>query len=504
MLQSGSSSGRGCRRSSPGRSRCRHAVARSRGRGSATWARTSAITRRRLGRRSRELGGRHVQRVRDELDRQHADDAPSASTTGAYGLAASRSTARRAACRRARRSARPASAARRHALAGRPRSTASRAAAASSTSSGRSRSASASSRAPRRRLAGAHGGAFHRSMSRTRCSASRLSARSAPTKSSTNSSAGLISSSAGGAYWASLPPSCMTAMRSPILIASSMSWVTKTIVLRSSRLQAQELVLQALAVDRVDRAERLVHQHQRRVGGERAGDADALALAAGQLRRVAVAPSPRSSADELEQLVDARADALLVPAEQLRDGGDVVGDRLVREQADLLDHVADLAPQLGRRRGRGRSRPPSRMSPLGDVDHAVDHPHRGRLAAARRADEHADLARRDLEREVVDGRRRRRPDSAWSPRGTRATRPPGGRRPLGLGGVRCHRRRASGTEERRTLAVHDARPPAAAAGVRGVLERVVERRELAGSRPSAVAVSQSANQAFLGSSGPCR
>jgi hypothetical protein len=28
-------------------------------------------------------------------------------------------------------------------------------------------------------------------------------------------------------------------------------------------------------------------------------------------------------------------------------GGDVVGDRPVREQADLLDGVADLAPQLG-------------------------------------------------------------------------------------------------------------------------------------------------------------
>ena len=57
-------------------------------------------------------------------------------------------------------------------------------------------------------------------------------------------------------------------------------------------LQAQELVLQALAVDRVDRAERLVHQHQRRVGGERAGHADALALAAGELRRVARRASP--------------------------------------------------------------------------------------------------------------------------------------------------------------------------------------------------------------------
>ena len=48
-------------------------------------------------------------------------------------------------------------------------------------------------------------------------------------------------------------------------------------------LQPQELVLQALAGDRVDRAERLVHEHERRVGGQGARDADALALAAGEL-----------------------------------------------------------------------------------------------------------------------------------------------------------------------------------------------------------------------------
>ena len=41
--------------------------------------------------------------------------------------------------------------------------------------------------------------------------------------------------------------------------------------------------------------------------------------------------------------------------------------------------------------------------------------------------------------------------------------------------------------------------------VRRVLERVVERRRApTRSRSSAVAVSKSANHAFLGSSGPCR
>ena len=62
------------------------------------------------------------------------------------------------------------------------------------------------------------------------------------------------------------------------------------------------------AVDRVDRAERLVHQQQRRIGGERARDADALALAAGQLVRVAVGDLVGVERDQLEQLVHARVD----------------------------------------------------------------------------------------------------------------------------------------------------------------------------------------------------
>ena len=36
-----------------------------------------------------------------------------------------------------------------------------------------------------------------------------------------------------------------------------------------------------------------------------------------------------------------------VPAQQPRDRGDVVGDRLVGEQPDLLDDVADAAPEYG-------------------------------------------------------------------------------------------------------------------------------------------------------------
>ena len=84
-------------------------------------------------------------------------------------------------------------------------------------------------------------------------------------------------------------------------MASSTSWVTNTTVLCSSRCRPQELVLQLGAHDRVDRAERLVHQQHRRVGGEGAGHPDALLLAAAELRRVALGDR-RAEPDEVEQL----------------------------------------------------------------------------------------------------------------------------------------------------------------------------------------------------------
>ena len=74
-----------------------------------------------------------------------------------------------------------------------------------------------------------------------------------------------------------------TATRSPSLTASSMSWVTNTIVLRSSACSRRSSSCRLRAHDRVDGAERLVHQQHRRVGGQRAGDADPLLLAAGEL-----------------------------------------------------------------------------------------------------------------------------------------------------------------------------------------------------------------------------
>ena len=144
-------------------------------------------------------------------------------------------------------------------------------------------------------------------------------------------------------------------MRSPSLAASSMSWVTKTIDFLSSCLQLEELVLQALAGDGVHRGEGLVHEQHRGIGAERPGHPDPLALATGELVREAPGVVLGVEADEFEQLVDAALDPGAVPPEQAGNDGDVVEDAAVREEAALLDHVADAPAHQHRVLGRARS-----------------------------------------------------------------------------------------------------------------------------------------------------
>ena len=168
-------------------------------------------------------------------------------------------------------------------------------------------------------------------------------------------------------------------------------------------LQGQQLVLQRGADDRVDGAERLVHQQHRRVGGQGPGDPDALLLAAGQLVRVPPGQA-RVEADQGEQLPRPVAGLLARPAGEHRHRGDVVLDGAVREQPGLLDHVADAAAQL-RRVARPDVGAVEQDGARGRLDEPVDHPQRGGLAAAARADEDHRLAVRHLEVEAVDGDR---------------------------------------------------------------------------------------------------
>lgn len=167
-------------------------------------------------------------------------------------------------------------------------------------------------------------------------------------------------------------------------------------------LKPQELVLEVLAHHRVDRAERLVHQQHGRVGGERAGHPDALALAAGELVGIAVAVRRRVQADQVEEFGGTRPGLRPRPAEQMRDGGGVVQDGLVGEQPHLLDDVADTAPQLDGVEG-GYVLAVEEDAAAGGLDEPVDHLHRRGLAAPRRPDERDEFTLGDLEGEVVHG-----------------------------------------------------------------------------------------------------
>src|SRR5262249_58161651 len=92
-------------------------------------------------------------------------------------------------------------------------------------------------------------------------------------------------------------------------------------------------------------------------------------------------------------------DARLVAADEAGDGRDVVGDGHVREEADLLDHVADLTPQLD----GGQLADAAAVDPdvaLVEGDQAVDHLQRSRLAAARRPDEDAEGSPGDRQPEL--------------------------------------------------------------------------------------------------------
>jgi len=110
-------------------------------------------------------------------------------------------------------------------------------------------------------------------------------------------------------------------------IASSRSWVMQR-GLAHGLGQVQELVLQAAADQRVQRRERLVHQQDVGIGGERAGQADALLHAAGQFRRQAVAVTLQ--VHRLDHLLGHLGAGIGIDVAQFEREGDVVAHRAVR------------------------------------------------------------------------------------------------------------------------------------------------------------------------------
>ena len=177
---------------------------------------------------------------------------------------------------------------------------------------------------------------------------SRRRPRLPPTNSETNSSAGAPRIAAGSSYCARRPPAAKTATLSPIFTASSMSWVTSSTVLPSSRWSRRNSSCS-----------------RPRTTGSTAPNGSSISSTGGSAASARATPtrwrwppeswcgnrsantsgsSPTSSISSIARAARVR----LGLAEQGRHGGHVGGDRLVREQPDLLDHVADPAAQLDR------------------------------------------------------------------------------------------------------------------------------------------------------------
>ena len=159
-------------------------------------------------------------------------------------------------------------------------------------------------------------------------------------------------------------------------------------------------VAQFDADHRVERAERLVeHQHGRLVG-ERARHGDALLLAAGELRRLALAEPLEG--DQLQQLLAPLASLGGAHAAHAQRELDVVGHGHVAEQRVVLEHEADAALP-----GRHVGDVPAAEQDAAMVDRAQagERPQQRALAAAAGAEQHEELARRDVQRDVIDDRR---------------------------------------------------------------------------------------------------
>ena len=161
--------------------------------------------------------------------------------------------------------------------------------------------------------------------------------------------------------------------------------------------EPQQLLVELVAHDLVERAEGLIHQQEMGVEGESAGDRGALLHAARELPGKALLES--REVDELEITGDPLLALLLGEAHDLERQRDVPGDGAPRIEGRRLEHVA-IGPAKARLlRGEAVDRDLAARRRL----EVGDHPKQGGLAASRRADQRDELAALDRQ---IDMRQR--------------------------------------------------------------------------------------------------
>ena len=106
-------------------------------------------------------------------------------------------------------------------------------------------------------------------------------------------------------------------------------------------MDALDLELQPFAQLLVERAERLVHQQQRRIEDDGTGERHALLLAAGQLARITMREFRHL--DHVESWRTRLSRSLFCTTAQGQRIGDVLADRHMRKQSVVLEHDPDIA-----------------------------------------------------------------------------------------------------------------------------------------------------------------
>jgi hypothetical protein len=137
-----------------------------------------------------------------------------------------------------------------------------------------------------------------------------------------------------------------------------------------------------------------------RLAHERASHRDALPLSPGQLARKAL--HQRSDLEKLRDLVDTPSHVARGACRACAADTRVPSDRHVRVERVVLEDHRDVAVA---RRQVVRDFAPDADRAVGDRLESRDHPQKGRLSAARRTDQHEQLAVGDRER-AVDERAR--------------------------------------------------------------------------------------------------
>ena len=204
----------------------------------------------------------------------------------------------------------------------------------------------------------------------------------------------------------------MTATRSATCAAVARSWVIMRMPTSCSSRSRSSRSRIAGAHRDVEHRDRLVGDQQAGAQHEAAGDGDALALAAGELVRVALGEGlDGRQADLLEGVVDERL--LGLPGRRKAVDAQRLGDEVACAQARVEDGVGVLVDELGAApqgaqlaaRERGHVLAVEQHGAGGRIEEAQGGEGHGRLAGARLADQSEELAAVEKEADPVDGAR---------------------------------------------------------------------------------------------------